>query len=117
MRFRAIPKWWVGKRLQNVRCRGDETHDILSVDKESDIKSATHIIRREIDKEKEKQRELSEEIAALNQQLNDANHGLLAASRISDQLETIQINNANLKEECELLFEFIPTSPFTSALH
>ncbi|KAL5277670.1 TRIP11 family protein [Megaselia abdita] len=85
--------------LVNLQCALEQFQN----DKESDIKSATHIIRREIDKEQEKQRELSDEIAALNQQLNDANQGLLAASRISDQLETVHITNANLKEELETL--------------
>lgn len=62
------------------------------------------MIRREVDKEKEKQKELCDEIASLNQQLVDANQGLLAASRISDQLETLQISNSTLKEECEYTF-------------
>lgn len=89
----------------------------ISTDKDNDIKSATHIVRREVDKEKDKQKDLYEEIAALNQQLNDANHGLLAASRISNQLETIQINNANLKEECEFFIMCIAMSPVIPALN
>lgn len=64
------------------------------------------MIRREVDKEKEKQKELCDEIASLNQQLVDANQGLLAASRISDQLETLQISNSTLKEECKYTFLF-----------
>lgn len=92
----------------------------MFADEERDIKSATHILRREIEKEKAVQKELSDEIAALNQQLKDANQGLLAASRISDQLETIQISNANLKEECKLNFIFflvLCEFTFNTALH
>lgn len=37
----------------------------------------------------------------LQQQLTEAKNGLLAAARISDQLEISQVTIAQLKEECK----------------
>lgn len=45
--------------------------------------------------------ELQNEIRSLNDQLTESKNGLLAASRITDQLESCQVANATLKSECE----------------
>lgn len=72
---------------------------ILSTDKDNDIKVATLRIRKELQQELDKEERLRNEIATLNQQLTDANQGLRAASRLSDQLEACQLTIAALREE------------------
>lgn len=41
------------------------------------------------------------EMAAMQQQLAESKHGLLAAARITDQLESAQMANTNLRDERE----------------
>lgn len=64
----------------------------------------THRIRKELDVELEKHSKQLQEIQSLQNQLAEAKTGLLAAARISDQLEISQVTNAALKEECKLNF-------------
>lgn len=57
-------------------------------------------MRTDLENEKLKQKELEKEIYNLQVQLSEAKTGLLAASRISDQLEMSQITISTLKTEC-----------------
>lgn len=75
--------------------------EFFFTDKEKDIETANHIIRKELDSEKMKQNNLMKEMQLLQQQLTEAKNGLLAAARISDQLEISQVTIAQLKEECK----------------
>lgn len=47
------------------------------------------------------------EIKSLKMQLEESKNGLLAASRISDQLENYQLANTNLKDECKYKHVFL----------
>ncbi|XP_074028061.1 LOW QUALITY PROTEIN: Golgi microtubule-associated protein [Leptinotarsa decemlineata] len=68
-------------------------------DKEKDVFKETERIRRHIVAEKQVQEELKKEISNLKSQLEESNQGLLAASRLSDQLELSQKTISTLKEE------------------
>lgn len=70
-------------------------------DKERDIAEHTQQLRRQLDAEATAQRTLRTDLDALRQQLAEAKIGLLAATRITDQLENYQLANANLKDECK----------------
>lgn len=70
-------------------------------DKQHDINEATYKLRKDIDNAKEEEKHLREEIDTLLSQLSDAKHGLLAASRLSDQLETSNQTISRLKTECK----------------
>lgn len=59
----------------------------------------THRIRGELHDEIVKGNQLRAEIRSLQTQLEESKAGLLAAARISDQLEISQVTNAALKEE------------------
>lgn len=59
----------------------------------------THRIRGELNDEIENGKQLRAEINSLKTQLEESKAGLLAAARISDQLEISQVTNAALKEE------------------
>lgn len=61
-------------------------------------------LRKELQSEREKQTELQNEIKSFQVKLAEANQGLLAASRLSDQLEISQVTIASLKEESKFLF-------------
>lgn len=56
--------------------------------------------------EERKQVELRNEMKSLHDQLLESKNGLLAATRITDQLESCQVANATLKTECEYEFLF-----------
>ena len=75
----------------------------MLTDKDNEIKIATQKLRRDLELEQAKQKKLEDDIASLNQQLADANQGLRAASRLSDQLESSQMAIAKLNEEGEYL--------------
>lgn len=70
-------------------------------DKERDVEAMTNRIRNELNAEVAKRQSLCNEIEALQMQLKEAKAGLLAAARISDQLEISQVTNSTIKEECE----------------
>jgi len=71
------------------------------LDKQHDIEMATQRMRRELQLQMEKQLSIQSEMAALQQQLADANQGLRAAARLSDQLEAGQQTIAVLRDEGE----------------
>lgn len=61
----------------------------------------TNRIRNELNDEISKRQSLLNEIQTLKSQLEESKAGLLAAARISDQLEIAQVTNATIKEECK----------------
>ncbi|XP_039448182.1 thyroid receptor-interacting protein 11 isoform X2 [Culex pipiens pallens] len=67
--------------------------------KERDIELATLAIRRDLEQAQAREMALKGDIRQLQQQLADAKNGLLAAARISDQLEIAQVTVASLREE------------------
>lgn len=71
----------------------------LRADKDRDIELATQRLRRDLAIEVERQLELANEIKSLKLQLQESKNGLLAAARISDQLENVQLANVNLRDE------------------
>lgn len=83
------------------------TNKNRTTDKQHDIEEATYKLRKDIDNGKEEEKHLREEIDALLNQLSDAKQGLLAASRLSDQLETSNQTISKLKAECKYLKKFI----------
>lgn len=72
---------------------------IGNLDKDRDIEVMTHRIRNELNDEIINRQKLLNEIQSLKIQLEESQAGLLAAARISDQLEISQVTNAALKEE------------------
>ncbi|XP_043066046.1 thyroid receptor-interacting protein 11 isoform X1 [Drosophila bipectinata] len=85
--------------LTNLQCALEQFQN----DKEHDIEMATQRIRREMQSQLDRQDVLQAEIVALKQQLADANQGLRAAARLSDQLEAGQQTIAVLRDEVESL--------------
>ncbi|XP_065364053.1 thyroid receptor-interacting protein 11 [Calliphora vicina] len=85
--------------LTNLQCALEQFQN----DKENDIKLATQRIRKELQQHMDKALQLQLEIQQLQQQLSDANQGLNAASRLSDQLEASQQTINVLREEVESL--------------
>lgn len=75
-------------------------------EKENIVYQETERIRREITKEKSVQDELRKEIGSLNNQLQESKQGLQAAYRLTNQLESAQQQNCNLKDECKLIVLF-----------
>lgn len=61
----------------------------------------TNRIRNELNDEIAKRQALINEIQSLKLQLEESKAGLLAAARISDQLEIAQVTNSTIKEECK----------------
>lgn len=76
----------------------------MDLDKERDVESMTNRIRSELNDEIAKRQSLLNEIESLKSQLGESKAGLLAAARISDQLEIAQVTNATIKEECKYKF-------------
>ncbi|XP_037938105.1 putative leucine-rich repeat-containing protein DDB_G0290503 isoform X2 [Teleopsis dalmanni] len=85
--------------LCNLQCALEQFQN----DKESEIKTATLRLRKDLQREAEKKVQLEVEISNLSQNLSEANEGLLAASRLSDQLESSKENIASLREEVEII--------------
>lgn len=71
------------------------------IDKQHDINEATYKLRKDIENGKEEEKHLREEIDTLLNQLSDAKQGLLAATRLSDQLEFSNQTISKLKTECK----------------
>lgn len=67
--------------------------------RERDIELASLAIRRELEQAQGREQALKGDIRQLQQQLADAKAGLLAAARISDQLEIAQVTVASLRDE------------------
>ncbi|KAH8343053.1 hypothetical protein KR059_004312 [Drosophila kikkawai] len=87
--------------LTNLQCALEQFQN----NKDHDIELATQRIRREMQSQLAHQGQLQAEMAALQQQLADANQGLRAAARLSDQLEAGQQTIAVLRDEVESLKE------------
>lgn len=71
----------------------------IILDKERDVQAMTNRIRNELNEEVSKRQLLLNEIESLKLQLEESKAGLLAAARLSDQLEIAQVTNATIKEE------------------
>ncbi|XP_030379004.1 thyroid receptor-interacting protein 11 isoform X2 [Scaptodrosophila lebanonensis] len=87
--------------LTNLQCALEQFQN----DKDHDIQMATQRIRKELQSELDKQIVQQAELAVLHQKLADANQGLRAAARLSDQLETSQQTIAVLRDEVDSLKE------------
>ncbi|XP_017114887.1 thyroid receptor-interacting protein 11 isoform X2 [Drosophila elegans] len=87
--------------LTNLQCALEQFQN----DKDHDIEMATQRIRREMQAQLDRQGQLQLEMAGLQQQLAEANQGLRAAARLSDQLEAGQQTIAVLRDEVESLKE------------
>lgn len=72
---------------------------MVIAEKQRDVENALYLVRKEVAEEKQKFVNLMGELQATQVQLNDAKTGLLAAARISDQLEGSQRLIADQKEE------------------
>ncbi|XP_055297343.1 uncharacterized protein LOC129565953 isoform X2 [Sitodiplosis mosellana] len=81
--------------LTNLQCVLEQ----FQKDKERDVEAMTNRIRNELNEEVAKRQTLLNEIQSLKVQLEESKAGLLAAARISDQLEIAQVTNATIKEE------------------
>lgn len=73
------------------------------LDKDHDIELATQKLRIQLEQERQQQIQLTKDIEMLNVQLIESKNGLLAAARITDQLENYQLANINLKDERKYL--------------
>jgi thyroid receptor-interacting protein 11 len=71
----------------------------LLTEKERDIELRTQTIQKELNDEKAKQSKFNTEIQQLQQQLQEAKNGLMAAARLSDQLELNQHTIERLNNE------------------
>ncbi|XP_034490647.1 myosin-11 isoform X3 [Drosophila innubila] len=85
--------------LTNLQCALEQFQN----DKQHDIETAKQRMRRELQVQLEEQMSLQLEMAAMQQQLADANQGLRAAARLSDQLEAGQQTIAVLRDEVDSL--------------
>ncbi|XP_058129584.1 putative leucine-rich repeat-containing protein DDB_G0290503 [Anopheles coustani] len=81
--------------LTNLQCALEQ----FQMNRERDIELATVNIRKELEAIRARDDELKEKLRQTQQQLSDAKNGLLAAARISDQLEISQVTVASLKAE------------------
>lgn len=72
-----------------------------NIDKDRDIQAITQRIRNELTDELGKRQHLHTEVDTLKSQLDESKAGLLAAARISDQLEIAQVTASTIKEECK----------------
>ncbi|CAO1435322.1 unnamed protein product [Diamesa hyperborea] len=73
--------------------------EIFQRDKERDIELRTAHLLKELNDEKFKQSKMSQDINQLQQQLQEAKNGLLAAARLNDQLEMNQMTIQRLNSE------------------
>ncbi|XP_055602447.1 thyroid receptor-interacting protein 11-like [Uranotaenia lowii] len=81
--------------LTNLQCALEQ----FQINKDRDIELATTAIRNELEQTNARENALKADIRQLQQQLADAKNGLLAAARISDQLEIAQVTVASLKDD------------------
>lgn len=77
-----------------------------SLDKENDIELKTAALHKQLDSEKAKQVKLHGEINQLQVQLQEAKNGLMAAARLSDQLELNQLTIDKLNNESKFFYLF-----------
>uniref|UniRef100_A0A182SAL3 Uncharacterized protein n=1 Tax=Anopheles maculatus TaxID=74869 RepID=A0A182SAL3_9DIPT len=83
--------------LTNLQCALEQ----FQMNRERDIELATNSIRNELEQARIREDGLKDMLKQVQQQLTDAKTGLLAAARISDQLEISQVTVASLKAECK----------------
>lgn len=76
-------------------------------DRQHDIEQATQRLRREIAGLEENGDRLRDELEVLKEKLAEANQGLIAASRLSDQLESSQQAVIVLREEGKKVLEIM----------
>lgn len=69
--------------------------------KERDVEEATKKLRRDMDVQLTTIDSLKEQINQLKNQLTEATTGLLAASRLSDQLEISKSTIGGLQDDCK----------------
>uniref|UniRef100_A0A6E8VGP6 GRIP domain-containing protein n=1 Tax=Anopheles coluzzii TaxID=1518534 RepID=A0A6E8VGP6_ANOCL len=81
--------------LTNLQCALEQ----FQMNRERDIELATGSIRSELEQARTREEALKDTLKQVQQQLADAKTGLLAAARISDQLEISQVTVASLKAE------------------
>uniref|UniRef100_A0A182YM50 GRIP domain-containing protein n=1 Tax=Anopheles stephensi TaxID=30069 RepID=A0A182YM50_ANOST len=81
--------------LTNLQCALEQ----FQMNRERDIELATSSIRNELEQARVREDGLKDMLKQVQQQLTDAKTGLLAAARISDQLEISQVTVASLKAE------------------
>lgn len=75
----------------------------LGLDKERDIELRTASIQNELADERAHQARLSSEISQLQRQLQEAKNGLMAAARLSDQMELNQHTIERLNNESKFV--------------
>lgn len=78
--------------------------DKKNLDKENDIDFKTNSLHKELESERKNQRKLHNDISQLQSQLQEAKNGLMAAARLSDQLELNQLTIDKLNNESKFLF-------------
>uniref|UniRef100_A0A182VS97 GRIP domain-containing protein n=1 Tax=Anopheles minimus TaxID=112268 RepID=A0A182VS97_9DIPT len=81
--------------LTNLQCALEQ----FQMNRERDIELATGSIRSELEQSRTREDGVKDMLKQVQQQLTDAKTGLLAAARISDQLEISQVTVASLKAE------------------
>lgn len=69
------------------------------IDKDRDVEAITQRIRNELNDANVRRQGVNNEMEVLREQLEESKAGLLAAARISDQLEIAQVTTATVKEE------------------
>lgn len=73
------------------------------IDKENDIEFKTAALHKELDGERAHQARLRNDISQLQSQLQEAKNGLMAAARLSDQLELNQLTIDKLNNESKFI--------------
>lgn len=76
-------------------------------DKENDIDLKTTALQKKLESERMHQRKLHVDISQLQAQLLEAKNGLMAAARLSDQLELNQLTIDKLNNESKFLSTYL----------
>uniref|UniRef100_A0A1B0DB29 Uncharacterized protein n=1 Tax=Phlebotomus papatasi TaxID=29031 RepID=A0A1B0DB29_PHLPP len=87
--------------LINLQCALEQ----FQRDKDRDVEATTFRVRKQLEDERKAHEDALNEVRSLQNQLSEAKTGLLAASRISDQLEMSQTNLSAQREEMQKLQE------------
>lgn len=93
-----------------TQIRGKKNQFEFLIDKENDIELKTAALQKQLENEKTKQVKLCSEMNQLQTQLQEAKNGLMAAARLSDQLELNQLTIDKLNNESKFfktLFMFL----------
>ena len=81
-------------------------HKCTRIDKENDIEFKTAALQKELEGERAHQARLRNDISQLQAQLQEAKNGLMAAARLSDQLELNQLTIDKLNNESKFIILF-----------